>query len=184
MSKALTPSADIVGVKLRKPTLEEFPPILLALSGIAGVEPMGVYRLIEGDYAVAIVDFLAVLGFFTIGWVVYVKRSVRTGSVLMAVVAMSAAVASVNLRGGGQIIWMHPALVAMFYLLKPKEASCVSVLAIAAVSPTVFASGDSGQIAIVLASLAVTTGRNERLWSLTQGRSKMLPKPTRATCGG
>ncbi|MEO0665493.1 MAG: hypothetical protein AAFY97_07130, partial [Pseudomonadota bacterium] len=48
------------------------------------------YRLLEGDYIVAAVDALAVIGFFAIAWLVYVKRSIRIGSVLMAIVAMGA----------------------------------------------------------------------------------------------
>lgn len=122
----------------RKLTLEELPPIMLAVSGIVGIGPMGIYRLIQGEYIIAIVDALAVGAFALIAWAVYVKQSVRIPSVCMALVAISAAVVSVSLKGGEQVIWMYPALVALFYLLKPREAALASLIAIAIVIPVIF----------------------------------------------
>ncbi|MEO1574384.1 MAG: GGDEF domain-containing protein [Pseudomonadota bacterium] len=150
----------------------------MAFSGILGVGPMAIYRLLEGDYIVAAVDALAVIGFFAIAWLVYVKRSIRIGSVLMAIVAMGATVASVNLRGGSQIIWMHPALVAMFYLLRPKEAAVASIIAIVAVSPTVFDGREMGQVAIILASLAVTVSLSVAFAALTAEQRRELHATT------
>lgn len=165
-------------VRLRKLPLEELPPILLAFSGILGIGPMAIYRLIEGSYVVAIIDALAVLGFAAIAWMVYVKRSVRKANVCMALVAIVTAVATVNLRGGAQVIWMHPACVALFYLLKPKEAAAASVLAIFAVMPAVLDGREIGQIAVVLTSLAVTISLSVAFAALTAEQRRELRATT------
>ncbi len=148
--------ADNAGVKVRKLDLEELAPVLLACSGIVGIGPMAVFRLLEGSLLVAAVDGVAVLGVFAIIWMVFVKRSVRVASILMALVAVLATVATIVIRGGNQIIWLHPTLVAVFYLLRPKEGAVLSMLTIAAVLPTVFSNGTGGEIAIALASIIVT----------------------------
>ncbi|MEM9056599.1 MAG: GGDEF domain-containing protein [Pseudomonadota bacterium] len=142
-------------MKLRKLSLEEMPPIMLAMSGTAGIGAMAIYRLIQGDYLVAVVDTLAVAAFCAIAWAVYVKRQVRVPSVCMGLVAISAAVTSVSLKGGEQIIWMYPALVALFYLLKPREAALASLVAIVIVLPVIFDGRALGEGAIYVASLGV-----------------------------
>lgn len=143
-------------MRSRKLTLEELPPVMLALSGIVGIGPMGIYRLVQGEYVIAIIDALAVIGFAAIAWSVYVKRAVRVASVCMALVAISAAVASVTTKGGEQVVWMYPALVALFYLMRPREAAAASLIAIVIVLPVVFEGRSAGQAAVYLASFLVT----------------------------
>ncbi|MFK8052823.1 MAG: GGDEF domain-containing protein [Woeseiaceae bacterium] len=143
-------------MKPRKLTLEELPPILLALCGIAGVGPMGVFRLIEGNYTIAFIDGLACLAFGAIAWVVYRMRAVRMGSVCIAMVAIITATLTVSIRGGDHVMWMYPATIAMFYLLRPREAAMVSIIAISIVLPSIFDGDNTGQIAMLAASLSVT----------------------------
>ncbi|MEL7449396.1 MAG: GGDEF domain-containing protein [Pseudomonadota bacterium] len=158
----------------RKLTLEELPPIMLAVSGIVGIGPMGIYRLIQGEYIIAIVDALAVGAFALIAWAVYVKQSVRIPSVCMALVAISAAVVSVSLKGGEQVIWMYPALVALFYLLKPREAALASLIAIAIVIPVIFEGRTIGQVAVYVASLGVTICLSVAFAALTAEQRREL----------
>lgn len=152
--------------------------MLLAFSGILGIGPMAVYRLVEGSYLIALVDALAVTAFGCIAWMVYVKRSVRVASVIMALVAIITAVATVNLRGGQQVIWMHPATVALFYLLKPKEAATVAILAILAVLPVIFDGRSLEQSAVVLASMAVTIALSVAFAVLTNKQRRELQAVT------
>ncbi|MEN7343511.1 MAG: GGDEF domain-containing protein [Pseudomonadota bacterium] len=165
-------------MKWRKLTLKELPPILLAFSGIAGVGPMAVYRAIEGNFLIAAIDLAAVIGFAAIAWAVYVKRAVRAGSVCMALVAVGTATATVSIRGGSQIIWMYPATVALFYLLKPKEAALASVVAIGLVLPTIFEGRDLGEIAILLASLGVTISLSVAFAAMTAAQQRQLEQIT------
>lgn len=158
----------------RKLTLEELPPVMLALSGIAGIGPMGIYRLFQGDYAVAIVDAIAVIGFLAIAWSVYVKRAVRVASICMGLLAITAAVTSVSIKGGSQVVWMYPALVALFYLMKPKEAAVASVVAIAIVMPVLFDGRPVGEAAVYLASFGVTICLSVAFAALTAEQRREL----------
>ncbi len=143
-------------MKRRKLSLEELPPVMLALVGVLGIGPMGVYRLLEGDYVIAAFDFGFVAGFVAILWAVYVKRAIRAASIAMALIAITTAVVSVRVRGGDQVVWMYPALVALFYLMKPKEAAVSSVIAMALVMPAIFGDRSFGEVLVLIASLAVT----------------------------
>ncbi|MEM9744331.1 MAG: GGDEF domain-containing protein [Pseudomonadota bacterium] len=161
-------------MKLRKLTLEEQPPVLLALSGVLGIGPMAIYRLLEGSYAVAVVNLLAVLCFLSIVSFVYIKGSVRVPSACMAVVAIVTAVVSVRIKGGAQIVWMYPAIVALFYLLKPREAALTAVLAIALVFPVVLDGRQFGDVAVFLISLAVTICLSVAFATLTAAQRREL----------
>jgi diguanylate cyclase (GGDEF)-like protein len=159
---------------MRKLSLHEWPPVLLACSGILGIGPMTLYRLFEGSYLIALVDALAVSAFAAIVWMVYVKGSVRLASVVMALVAIVTAVVTVNLRGGQQVIWMHPATVALFYLLKPKEAAAVAIIAIVSILPVVFDGRSTEQSAVVIASMAVTIALSVAFAALTNKQRREL----------
>ncbi|MEO1593637.1 MAG: GGDEF domain-containing protein [Pseudomonadota bacterium] len=158
----------------RKLTLEELPPVMLALSGIAGIGPMGIYRLFQGDFVIALVDAFAVTGFVLIAWSVYVKRAVRIASICMALVAVTAAVTSVSIKGGSQVVWMYPALVALFYLMKPKEAAVAAVVAIAIVLPVIFDGRPVGESAAYLASFGVTICLSVAFAALTAEQRREL----------
>lgn len=162
----------------RKLTLEELPPVMLAFSGILGIGPMVIYRLFEGSYAIAAVNAVAVIAFAIIAWSIYVKRAVRVASVCMALVAISAAVTTISIRGGDQIIWMYPATIALFYLLKPKEAAIASLIAIAIITPIILEGRDSERIAIYLASLAVTISLSVAFAVVTAAQRKDLHATT------
>ncbi|MEM8548065.1 MAG: GGDEF domain-containing protein [Pseudomonadota bacterium] len=163
-------------MKLRKLTLTELPPIMLALSGILGIAPMAIYRLIEGNLVVALIDGLAVLGFAVIAWLVYEKGKVRSASIFMAMLAIGTAVTTVTLRGGTQVVWMYPALIALFYLLRPREASVFAVIAIIAVLPTIIGSHSTGDVAIYLTSLGVTISLSVAFASMTAAQRRELQK--------
>lgn len=151
---------------------------MLALSGILGIGPMVVYRLFEGSYAVAAVNIVVVLGFAAIIWSIYVHHAVRLASVCMALLAISAAVTTINMRGGDQVVWIYPASVAMFYLLKPKEAIVVSVIAVALIMPVFLDGRETGSIAILLASLAVTISLSVAFAAMTAAQRRELQATT------
>ncbi|MEM7763353.1 MAG: GGDEF domain-containing protein [Pseudomonadota bacterium] len=163
-------------MKFRKLNLDELPPIMLAFSGILGVAPMGVFRLFEGNFVIAIIDFIAVVAFAAVAWAVYAKGLVRIGSICMAFVAIITTTVTVSIRGGDHILWMYPATVALFYLLRPKEASVVSLIAISLVLPVVFDGRDSSQIALYLAALGVTISLSVAFATLTAEQRREMQK--------
>ncbi|MEL6869134.1 MAG: GGDEF domain-containing protein [Pseudomonadota bacterium] len=165
-------------MKLRKLTLDELPPIFLAGAGVLGVGPMLIYRLIEGSYLIATINALAVAGFVLIAWAIYFKGAVRVASVCMAMVAISAAVASITVRGGDQIIWIFPATVALFYLLKPKEAALAACVALVLIMPVIFDGNSAGKIAVFIAALTVTIALSVAFAAMTAAQRKELHATT------
>ena len=165
-------------MKLRKLNLEQLPPILLSFAGILGIGPMAVFRLIEGNLLVAAIDAAAALAFGVVAWFVYVRGAVRIPSICMAVIAFATVESAVSIRGPEHLIWMYPSIVAMFYLLNPKEAAVAALLAIGAVFPVILKTQDTGGVAIFLASLAVTIALSVAFAALAAGQRRELYKIT------
>ena len=141
---------------LRKPTLEESPPIFLAGAGSIGLVPMSIYRFLEGSVLVGAIDLVAAVAFAAIAWAVVAKGAVRSASIFMAALAIGTAVTTVTIRGGYQIMWMFPATVALFYLLKPREAAITATVASLLVSPRVIELAEIGHRVVFAGSLLVT----------------------------
>ncbi|MEL7313306.1 MAG: GGDEF domain-containing protein [Pseudomonadota bacterium] len=165
-------------MKLRTLSLEQLPPILLSFAGILGIGPMAVFRLLEGNLLVAAIDGAAACAFGLVAWFVYVKGAVRGPSICMAVIAFATVVSAVSIRGPEHLIWMYPSIVAMFYLLNPKEAAVSALAAIAAVFPVMAQTQHSGGVAIYLASFAVTIALSVAFAALAAGQRRALYRIT------
>ncbi|MEM9171592.1 MAG: GGDEF domain-containing protein [Pseudomonadota bacterium] len=159
---------------MRKLSLEEWMPIMLAFSGIIGIGPMVFFRLAEGNYLVAAIDAVAVIGLTAIAWAVYVRGAVRIASVCMALLSIITVVITIRIRGGDQLLWAYPGLVCLFYLLKPMEALLVSLITVLSILPVILASGNSNQIALFLGSLTVTVALSIAFAAMTAGQRRQL----------
>ncbi|MBU2879424.1 MULTISPECIES: GGDEF domain-containing protein [Alteromonadaceae] len=113
---------------IKKRSAEES--IILTLSGAStiGVLPFAIYRIMEQDWAVACLDLFAV---FAIGSLfVYVYRTHQTlipGRIL-AFVAMFVVFVTILLKGISQLMWIFPALTAIFFLLPANMAAIYSLV--------------------------------------------------------
>lgn len=154
----------------KKLSLEEWTPIMLALVGAGGIFPFAVYRAITGNYVTAIVDLLAVCAFAGLAWAVYAKGAVRAGSICMAFVAIATCVATSLIKGGFQVLWIFPSTVAVFFLLRPREAGVVSLVSIGVVTPVILDLPTAEVRAVFVASLIVTLTLSVMFAALTAKR--------------
>ncbi|MEM8983174.1 MAG: GGDEF domain-containing protein [Pseudomonadota bacterium] len=158
--------------------LDEWLILLLAVAGIIGIGPFIAVRLLAGNYAVAALNTALVGVLVVIAWLVYRYRAVRTGKAGLALLCIIGVIATMYLRGAGQILWAYPALIAMFYLLRPLEALLVSVVAIGAVSPVLIAGDASNEVSVTLASMAVTLALSAAFSTMTMEHRRQLREAT------
>ncbi|MEM1264096.1 MAG: diguanylate cyclase [Pseudomonadota bacterium] len=159
---------------LRHPRMAELLPLLMAVAGVVGIGPFTVVRIVAGDYWVALLNAILVSLLVVIAWLIYRYRAIRTGKMGMALLCIAGVVTTMYLRGGGQILWTYPALIAMFYLLRPIEAIVVSAIAVGAVTPVLLASSDIIDVPVTFASIGVTLALAAAFSTLTLEHRRRL----------
>ncbi|MEM6638838.1 MAG: GGDEF domain-containing protein [Pseudomonadota bacterium] len=164
---------------MRKLTLEELPVALIAGSGILGIAPMTVYRLLERNYLAAVIDIMALFGFIAVIALIYFKQALRTAGICMAVLSVVTLIAIVQLRGNEHVFWIYPTTVGLFYLLKPKEAAIGSIFAVGLVVPVIVMQRPPGESAAILTSLAVTIALSVAFAALTSEQRRRLEASVR-----
>lgn len=127
-------------------------PLVLSAAGALGVAPFAVMRWMTQDWIIALIDTIIVVGFVVLGIYVYQTRRVRAASIAIAALCLSGTIITVYFRGPQQIYWAFPAVMAAFYLLKPREAIVLTLAMTATLLPAV-----AGQIEFFPASTVFIT---------------------------
>jgi diguanylate cyclase (GGDEF)-like protein len=147
----------IVRADHRRSTLESYLPLILSAAGALGILPFAILRFMHDDWLAAGIDTIIIAGFLGLGGYVYVTRRVRSASVAIAVLCVSGVLATVYLIGPQQVYWAFPALVAVFYLVHPREAIACALIIIFGVLPVVLPATSSEQSTTVLLTIVVTS---------------------------
>ena len=136
-------------------SIEGFLPLMLSSAGALGVAPFAVVRFMRSDWSLAIIDTVIVIGFVALGAYVYRTRRVRAASIVISLLCIGGAVATVYIGGIQRVYWIYPALMAMFYLIRPREAIVLALVTIAALIPAFLPGRDSFQTATVFITIVV-----------------------------
>ncbi len=132
-------------------------PLVLSGAGALGVAPFAVMRWMNGDWLIAIIDTVIVVGFIVLGTYVYRTRNVRVASIAIAFLSVVGTLVTVYVRGPQQIFWAYPALMAAYYLLKPREAIILTLAMTVILLPQLIESMSTFQASTVIITLLVTT---------------------------
>ncbi|GAB2687201.1 GGDEF domain-containing protein [Aliiglaciecola aliphaticivorans] len=113
---------------IKKRSAEES--IILTLSGASsiGVLPFAIYRFLESDWAVACLDLFAVLALGSLFIYVYRTHNTQLPGRILAFVSMFVVFVTILLKGISQLMWIFPALTAVFFLLPANMAAIYSML--------------------------------------------------------
>lgn len=120
---------------MRKIPVEAILPLALSTVAVLGVLPFAFIRVANGDWMMAGVDTIIIVGFTFLGFSVLRPRRVRFASLAISILCVVGVLTTVYIRGEEQIFWAYPALLATFYLAKPGEAVLISSLTIIALVP-------------------------------------------------
>ncbi len=133
-------------------------PLIMSAAGALAVAPFAVIRWINGDWLLAIIDTVLVVGLTTLSTYVYRTRKVRVASIALASVFVGGALATVYVRGLQQVFWVFPALMATFFMLKPREALVIAVLLIFALMPQLIGSVETFRATTIAITILLTSG--------------------------
>jgi diguanylate cyclase (GGDEF)-like protein len=147
----------IVQSDSRPSAAESYLPLLLSAAGGLGVLPFAILRLMQQQWTAAAIDIVIVVGFLALGTYVFRTRHVRAASVAIAVLCVTGVLATVYLIGPHQVYWAFPALMAVFYLVSPREAIFAATVTIVALLPALLPTSDSHETTTILITITVTS---------------------------
>jgi len=139
----------------RRNTVESYLPLILSASGALGVAPFMVLRYMQGQWIAAIVDTVIVVGFLCLGIYVYRTRRVRFASLAIASFCTAGVITTVYVIGPNQVYWAYPALMAVFYLVRPREAIVFALITVAVLTPRLIGNVDSHSATTILITVVV-----------------------------
>ena len=131
-------------------------PLILSAAGALGVLPFAILRLHDGQLVAGLIDMVVVVGFVLVGTFVYRTKKVRTASIVGSGLCAVGVITTVYLYGPQQAYWAYPALMSIFYLLRPREAIALAFVVIAALLPTLLTFDDSFRMTTVVVTIIVT----------------------------
>jgi len=147
----------IVRSRTHQEPIETYLPLLLSTAGALGILPFAILRFIQGAWFAATLDTVMILGFIGLGTYVYKTRQVRGASVAFSALCAVGVVSTVYLIGPAQVYWAFPALVGIFYLIRPSEAVSLAIVMLAALIPAATASSDVYETITVAVTIIVTS---------------------------
>ncbi len=135
--------------------VESILPLILSAAGALGVLPFAIIRYMNGDWLIAIIDTMIIGGFCMLGTFVYRTRRVRFASVAISVLCITGVIASVHASGPNRILWAYPALMAVFYLTRPREAILLMLLLVGLILPKLLPGEDTFHTMTILITIVV-----------------------------
>jgi diguanylate cyclase (GGDEF)-like protein len=159
---------------MRKLPVEAYLPLSLCIVAVAGVLPFAVYRLLNGNWVMAGVDVAIVVGFAFLGLSVLRPRLIRFASVSIAILCVVGMLTTIYVQEEKQVFWAYPALLAVFYLVKPGEALLIATLALLALVPALVPSMETLRLTTVFITLISTSAFAYAFAYLTRGQRDQL----------
>ena len=137
-------------------SFDSYIPIILSAAGALSILPFAVLRFMQGAWSAAVVDTVIMVGFLALGTYVYRTHKARAASIAVAVLCIVGVLSTVYLIGPQQVYWTFPAMVAVFYLLRPREALACGIVTILALQPKLIATHGASELATLVITIIVT----------------------------
>ena len=151
-------------------------PMILSIMGAVGVAPFAVLRYVNGEYLVAALDTVVVIGLLGLGYTVYHTRRIRLASLAISVFCAVGVVASVHAIGTKQLYWAYPAVMVAFYLMKPREAIVLVLALLILLAPELFRYGVALEPIVFLITTLVMSAFGYAFSSVTNSQQALLAR--------
>lgn len=109
----------------------------------------------QGQMLLAAIDTAIVIGVIGIGLHVLLTRKVRVTGILLTVFYMCGMVSAVYASDAALIYWAFPTTTAAYFLVKPREAAFISLVALIALQPIMIGSVASVEQVGILVALTI-----------------------------
>jgi len=145
----------IIASDSERRSVESYLPLILSIVGALGILPFTVLRYMEGAWAAAIVDTIIMLAFIGLGIYIFRTRRVQAASIVISCFCIAGVISTVYIIGPEQVYWVYPALMAVFYLVRPRIALVLAMVSVAVLLPHMVGNMDFHSTTTVLVTIAV-----------------------------
>lgn len=132
---------------------------VLSISSILAaliVTPFVYFRYIEGDILISLINGATVVVLLCFYYYVLKTKNIELAKAGFTVFLTFSIVIVIMLRGLPHIYWMYPALIAFHYILPPKMAGFISLLAITSIAMTFYPTTELVDFLAITLSLLLT----------------------------
>ena len=165
--------------RLSKRPLEELLPLILATAGALGVTPFAIMRLMNREWLLGLIDVAIVSGLVALAYSVYRTGHIRLLSLAISAFCVGGMLLSVYVNGPQQFSWAFPAMLAVYFLLRPAEAVTINVVTIASLAVLTHGAVPTAEFATMLITLTVTSAFAFAFASITRShRNRLLQLAT------
>jgi len=107
----------------------------MAFGGAFAILPFATMRIIQNEWLIAMVDFMLVIGMSMLGGYVYLSRSTKYTGIILSVLSLGGLCLVLYIKGPSLIYWAYPTMVGMYFVLAPRTAIILCLLAAAILTP-------------------------------------------------
>ena len=119
-------------------TTEESILMSFSYGGAISILPFAVIRFMQGEFIVGLVDSILITGMLLLGTYVYITHKTKIASLVLTVFALAGMTAVVHLKGPSVVYWAYPTMVAVYFILPPRMAIKLTLLAAVAMASALF----------------------------------------------
>lgn len=130
--------------------------LVISIGTAIAISPFTVFRLINNDWYVAILDAIVVIGMFLLFTYVYITDDTKRASFVLILLALIGNVASFYIKGISQINWIYPAMLCAYYIMSPNKGMIINFIMLTFYLPKLFSSLETVDVATVLITVFVT----------------------------
>lgn len=113
-------------------------------------------RFMNGEFGLGALDSVIVAGLIGLAAYLFRTGKVRNASRAIALLCVSGMLATVYLNGSEQIFWAYPSMVAVFFLVRRKEAVAITTIATVSLIPALLPIMEKTALATVFITIAVS----------------------------
>lgn len=107
---------------LARSTLQQRILCIIPFFAAMGILPFAIFRFIQQDWIVAILDFTFFILMSLIGYFAYQRKHVETFKIFFCVLAILGTFFTIYMKGVNQLFWCYPTIVILFYFLVVRVA--------------------------------------------------------------
>lgn len=130
--------------------------LALSLGTAVGIFPFAIFRAIQNDWYVAILDLFVVVGMSAIFVFVYMTNKVKVASIILILVALMGNVFSFYLKGISQINWIYPAMLSAYYIMSPQKGMIINFVMLAFYLPKLTSLLNTINMATIVVTVIIT----------------------------
>ena len=131
--------------------------LLLVLSIVCGIgiSPFIMFRAMQDDWAMVVLDIAIVIGMAVVFFYVYKTNRTKYPSIFFLTIAQVGAIISFYINGGHMVNWVYPSMLTTFFVVKPRIALTINFAILLIYLPKFISFFNTVDIVVIIISVSI-----------------------------